>query len=136
MEERAAMRHSTFCQNLLHKVEAGQLPVLLPVADVRVFEKDDIVNVPGFCTACGERLSGYGAVGVYTLTCGHKYHPICFAHWLGNEAECVDCFRKGKLTDLAQCWILRSGMHNFPCEVLYLCYFFDGQSFMATTWCM
>ena len=80
MEERAAMRHSTFCQNLLHKVEAGQLPVLLPVANVRVFEKDDIVNVPGFCTACGERLSGYGAMGVYTLTCGHKYHPICFAH--------------------------------------------------------
>ena len=39
MEERAAMRQSTFCQNLLQKAKAGQLLELLPVADVRVFEK-------------------------------------------------------------------------------------------------
>ena len=118
------MRQSNFCQNLLKTAEAGKLPVLLPVADARVFEKDDIVNVPGLCTACGERLSGYGAVGVYTLPCGHEYHPICFAHWLGNEAECVGWLCKGKLTKSAQCWILCSGMHSFPFEVLYLCCFF------------
>ena len=51
MEERAAMRQSTFCHNLLHKSEARQLPVLLAIADERVVEKDDIVNVPSFCTA-------------------------------------------------------------------------------------
>ena len=108
-EERDASQQEIFCHSLLQNVERGHLPMLLPTADVFALELEDIVQVPGFCAACSEMLAGCGAVGVYTLVCGHQYHPICFSHWVDGEKECADSTCEVKISKSAQSWLANNG---------------------------
>lgn len=104
------LRQSNFCQSLLEKVKRGEVLVLLPTLDLRAPNSESVVHVPGFCVACGEMLATPDIVVVYTLACGHGYHPLCFAHWVEIESECAGEYCERKIPKSAQTLLLNKGM--------------------------
>ena len=89
MEVAYVVQQNNSGQSLLEKVTRGEVLMLLPLADSKALNAESIVHVLGFCVACSDNSVALGRVGVYTLPCGHNYHPMCFSYWIEIHIVCA-----------------------------------------------
>ena len=109
-KERTNMQQFRFCESLLEQVKKGDTILLLPLSNIQAFNSEGIVNLLGFCVACGEPFAAPDVLCVYTLACGHQYHPLCFAHWVGAEKLCAHASCNRSVPDSAQSMLVHTGM--------------------------
>ncbi|MCO5603174.1 hypothetical protein L7F22_057321 [Adiantum nelumboides] len=74
-----------------------------------------VVSVPGLCAACGLAFMASHVVCVYTLACGHAYHALCFAAWLGSEMVCANASCKRSIPNSLKSMLLHTGSGHIPC---------------------
>ena len=99
-----------FCESLLEQVKIGGTMLLFPTASTKSCEPESVVNVPGLCVACGLLFVASDVVCLYTLACGHQYHALCFARWVGTERVCASLSCERSIPESARSLLVHAGL--------------------------
>lgn len=99
-----------FCESLLEQVKIGDTMLLLPTTSSQACDPEGVVNVPGLCVACGLLFVASDVVCLYTLACGHQYHALCFASWVGTEKVCASVSCKRSIPESARSLLVHAGL--------------------------